>query len=123
MAGGDHDPGVGVEVAHGEGQHRRGHGPVEPADVDPGRAATAAVSAGEVVGAVAGVVADDTQRRASWPISAAGRQVVDQAGGGLADDQAVHAHRAGAQLGPQAGGAEREPPGEAVGEPSQRPRR
>lgn len=58
---------------------------------------------------MAGVVADDDQSTGVAVLL----QVRGEPGGGADDDAAVHAHRAGAQLAPQAGGAELECAGEA----------
>ena len=101
MGGGDHDPGVGLETAYREGEHRGGTVPVE----EEGPPARAGDHCGGVTGelgrVVPRVVADD--HRETIPQGLA--EVGAQPGGRPDDGDPVHAVRPGSEAPAQSGGA------------------
>ncbi len=118
VAGGDHDAGVGAEVADGEGEEGRRQGARQQQSAAAGRGHHGRGVAGEDVGVVARVEADDdlgAGRGAGVPLGTR-LQVRDEPGGRANDDGPVHPVRPGAQDAAQAGGAELEHPREAVGQ-------
>ncbi len=108
---GDHDAGVGAEVADGVGQHRRGHRVREhgrPA-AHPRDDRTGVVREDVRVGA--GVEPDDDER-----LRVEGLQVGGEPGGRADDDRPVHPVGSAAEPSAQAGRPELEHPGHGVGE-------
>ncbi len=112
VAGGDLHAGDGAEVPYGEGEDGGGEGAGEDGRAQAGAGHDGGRVAGEVLGLVAGVVADDDEAVGVALLL----QVPGEAGGGADDDGAVHAHGTGAEFAAQAGGAELEGAGEACGE-------
>ena len=104
VAGGHHHPVGGVQMPHREGEHRGRQRPGQHrhADARPGQ--DPGDVGGEQVGLGAAVVADHdaVRRRGRVP----GRDIAGQASRHAAGHQPVHAHRAGAHRGPDAGRAE-----------------
>ncbi len=100
-----------ANASTGRGQRARHHPRREP-----GAGHHLGGVAGEDVGVVAGVVADDDRARSTAGPAAPPRQVGGEAGGGPGHHHPVHPVRAGAQGAAQAGGAELQRAAEAVRE-------
>ena len=112
VARGDHHPGSAAELADRERQHRRGQHPRhhQGGEASPGHHLGGV--AGEVVGAVPGVEADDHPAAGVAGVA----QVRREAGRGPGDHDPVHPVRAGAERPAQAGRPELQRPVEAVGQ-------
>ena len=104
MAGCHHHAVSGVNVAHGEGQHRGRQRGRQHRDADAGPGQNPGGVRGEDRGIGAAVVADGDAGRGGALV--AGRDVAGQAGCHPAGHQPVHPHRARADLGPDAGRTE-----------------
>ena len=111
VAGRHHHPGDAAQLADREGQQRRRQRPRQHQRAQPGAGHHLGGVAGEDVGVVAGVVADDDGGFAG---SAVVLQVRRQPGRGAGDDDAVHPVGAGAQRTPEARRAELQRAVEAV---------
>ena len=111
VARGDHDARVGAEVPDGEGEHRRRQRLRQQHRAPAGGGDDRRRVDGEGVGVVPRVATDDDEGSGARLL-----QVGHEARGGADDDGPVHAMGAGAEGAAQAGGAELEQPGEAVGE-------
>jgi hypothetical protein len=111
VGGGDDDPRVRLEVAHGEGDQRRGAGALQQAHPAAGRGHDLGGGAGEVLRAVPGVEADHHQGLLEAEIAG---EMVGEAPGGAGDDGEVHPRRARRHPAAQPGRAELELPGEGV---------
>ena len=112
VAGGDHHAGRAAQLADREREERRGQRPRHHERLEPGAGHDLRGVAGEDVGVVAGVETDH-----DGPALVAGvAEVRRQAGRRARDHDPVHPVGPGAERAAQAGGAELEGAGEAVGE-------
>ena len=116
VRGGDHHAGDAAEVPDAEGDHRSRQRPRRDQGLEAGAGHDLGGVAGEDVGVVPGVEADD-HPAAGQPVV---QQVGRQPGRGLADDDPVHPVGPGTERTAQPGGAELQRPGEGVGELAER---